>query len=185
MGGVREPENWHRHSIAVSELAHAIADALLEAGIGVDTDYVTIGALLHDIGRSVDCGSLHGWEGFRILQPTPLRRYAPPCVTHWLKGRDYERIMQEGDLPSELVSDILSAGSFESLPLEDKIICVADAMARGDDVVPIEARYVDARERYGSNPWITTNEKLTLEFKQELDRLLGADLYSLFPGLSD
>lgn len=137
------------------------------------------------MGRGIDCGTLHGWEGFRMLQRTPFRRYAPPCVTHWLKGRTDEQILEEGDMPSELVTEILSAGNFESLPLEDKVICIADAMARGDRVVTVKDRYADARKRYGSNTWIETNEKLTLVFKDEIDRLLERDLYSLFPGLSD
>jgi putative nucleotidyltransferase with HDIG domain len=185
LGDIEEPESWHRHSIAVSEIAKPVAEALLDNGVGVDVDYVVIGALLHDIGRGVDCGTLHGWEGYRMLQDTPFRRYAGPCVTHWLKGRSHETITEEGDLPPELVSEILSSGNFKELPLEDKIICVADAMAKSDEIVTIEDRYADARKRYGSNAWIVTNEKLTLVFKDQIDRLLEADLYSLFPDLSD
>jgi hypothetical protein len=146
---------------------------------------VVVGALLHDVGRGIDCGTLHGWEGFKMLSGTQFRRYAGPCVTHWLKGRSFEQIEDEGDLPLETVCEILRAGNFEEMPLEDRIICVADAMAQSDEVVPIEDRYVDARERYGTNAWIETNERLTLEFKKELDDLLETDLYSLFPGLSD
>lgn len=185
LAGTGEPESWHKHSIAVSEIAQTIAGALLAGGAGLDMDYVTLGGLLHDVGRSVDCGTLHGWEGYKLLSHTPLRRYAGPCVTHWLKGRTYEQIIEEGDLPAELVSEIVSAGSFEDLPLEDKIICIADALARGDELVTIEKRYIDARKRYGDNPWVNTNEKLTLGFKRELDNLLDADLYSLFTELSD
>jgi putative nucleotidyltransferase with HDIG domain len=180
-----QPESWQKHSIAVSEIAQAIGEALLENGVDVDIDYVTIAALLHDIGRKVDCGTLHGWEGFKLLAQTPFRRYAPPCVTHWLKGRSHKQILEEGDLDPELVTEILSAGNFEDLPFEDKIICIADALARGDQVVTVKDRYIDARKRYGSNAWIDTNEKLTLEFKEEIDALLGTDLYSLFPELSD
>ncbi len=120
-----------------------------------------------------------------MLSATPFRIYSGPCVTHWLKGRNLEQIEDEGDLSSETVHEILSAGNFEDMPLEDKVICVADAMARSDEVVTIEERYVDARERYGSNAWVETNERLTLEFKKELDDLLETDLYSLFPELSD
>lgn len=120
-----------------------------------------------------------------MLSATPFSRYAGPCVTHWLKGRSFEQIEEEGDLPPETVREILCAGNFDEMPLEDRIICVADAMAQSDEVVPIEDRYVDARERYGTNAWIRTNERLTLQFKKELDDLLETDLYSLFPGLSD
>ncbi len=150
----------------------------------MDIDYIVLGALLHDIGRSVDCGTLHGWEGFKLLAQTPFRRYASPCVTHWLKGRSRQQILDEGDMSPELVTEIMSAGNFEELGLEDRIICIADAMARGDEVVTVKDRYIEARKRYGSNPWIETNEKLTLEFKDEIDILLIRDLYSLFPKLS-
>jgi hypothetical protein len=88
--------------------------------------------------------------------------------------------MKESSLSGKFVREILAKDDFTRLSLEEKIICIADALAMGQRIATVEQRYFDARKRYGRGPWIDTNEKLTIEFKREIDKLLRKDLYSLF-----
>jgi HD superfamily phosphodiesterase len=167
----------------VSQAAEVIARALRARKVAVDVNYCKLAGLLHDVGRKVSHGLLHGYKGYLLLAQTSLTNYAKPCVSHWLKGRSEKQIMNEGFLSRKLVCEILAKDNFTTLSLEEKIICVADALAMGEKFVTIEKRYSDARKRYDDGLWIDTNEKLTLDFKREIDALLGKDLYNLF-GLS-
>jgi len=181
LGGRRPSvvEKWRRHSLATGVLAERIASALKEERI--DRDRTVAGALLHDIGRELSCGVLHGWFGYLLLRSDRrLRACARFCVTHWLKGKTEEEIRRSSDLSENLIRTILAAENFQWLTLEDIVVCVADAMAQGDVLVDIESRYADARTRYGDSVWISENLRRTLEFKKQIDRIIGYDMYSLF-----
>jgi hypothetical protein len=139
------------------------------------------GALLHDIGREVSVGTLHGWYGYLLLSKDKnLISCARYCITHWLKGRTEKEILEQSSLPENLVKKILRKGDFVNLSYEDIVVCVADAMAQDDVLVDIENRYEDARRRYGDTVWVNENYRKTLEFKSRLESILGCSLYSLF-----
>lgn len=171
--------SWQRHSIKVSEAAEVIARALRARGITIDVRFCKVAGLLHDIGRKVSHELLHGYKGYLLLGVTGLAKYAKPCVSHWLKGRSEKQIVKESSLSRKLVQEILAKDNFTTLSLEEKIICIADSLAMGEKFVTVRQRYSDARKRYGGGPWIDTNERLTIKFKREIDKLLGKDLYSL------
>jgi putative nucleotidyltransferase with HDIG domain len=178
--GCAPSASWQRHSIRVSEVAEVIARALRARKVAIDVNYCKLAGLLHDIGRKVSHELLHGYKGYLLLGGTGLAKYAKPCVSHWLKGRSQKQIMKESSLSRKLVQEILAKDNFTTLSLEEKIICVADSLAMGEKFVTVRQRYSDARKRYGGGLWIDTNEKLTIKFKREIDKLLGKDLYSLF-----
>jgi len=167
---------WERHSVAVGLIA-----ARLAAAVGADESLCEAGGYTHDVGRRLSCGVLHGWYGYLMLRAHPrLYVCARFPVTHWLKGRSRDRIEKEGDLSARLVEEILAAGDFDALTVDDKVVSVADAMARSDVLTTVEERYEEAVLRYGRGPWIRTNLALTRGFKAELDRLAGRDVYGLF-----
>jgi len=175
-------EPWVRHSRKTSEVAGRIADALAEAGHKVDPVHVRICGLLHDVGRSVDHGFLHGWEGYQIMMERGFGAYAKCCVSHWFKGRSKKLIHEENvSLETALLEkdiyDEVGAGTFE---LDEKIVALADSMTMIESVVSIDERYDEAEERYGVSPWITGNRRISHALKAEFDTLLGYDLETLW-----
>lgn len=179
-------EKWRRHSLAAGIIAKRIALAVERAGGRADASLTVAGAVLHDIGRELSCGLLHGWYGYLMLRADErFRRCARFCVTHWLKGRKEEEIRRSSTLSEKLIKTIKEAEDFQRLSLEDMVVCVADAMAQGELLVDIERRYADARIRYGNSVWISENLRRTLEFKYSIDGLIGYDLYGLFSGFGE
>jgi putative nucleotidyltransferase with HDIG domain len=61
-------DTWGAHSVAVSQAAGRIAEALQAAGTTVDPALARTGGLLHDIGRSMTHHiSDHAWVGYERL----------------------------------------------------------------------------------------------------------------------
>ncbi|MHC4660653.1 MAG: HD domain-containing protein [Planctomycetota bacterium] len=178
-------EPWVRHSRQAALIAGKIADALAEAGCDVNPEHVRICALLHDVGRSIDHGYLHGWEGCKILRERGFGLYAKCCVSHWFKGRTKETIVAE-NINREIamfeveIHDEVGADTFE---LEEKIVALADSMALVDGVVTIENRYDEAEGRYGKSAWIAGNRRISHILMDEIESLLGNRLETLFPEL--
>jgi putative nucleotidyltransferase with HDIG domain len=178
-------EPWIHHSPRTSEVAGRIADALAEAGQNLDPAYIRICGLLHDVGRSVDHGFLHGWEGYRIMMERGFGAYAKCCVSHWFKGRSKklihdENISLETALLEQDIYDEVGADTFE---LDEKTVALADSMTLVEKVVTIDERYDEAEERYGISPWITGNRRISHALWEEFSTLLGYDLETLFPEL--
>jgi len=168
-------DRWVRHSVRVGEASNSIAESVVEAG-GLDDASFTAGAgLLHDLGRALD-HDRHGWEGYRLLGELGLPGYARVSLTHWLKGRDASQLIEDGLRGEDLVQVLEWAHRFRPLRLEEKIVCVADALVAGDRVVPIEERFRFARERYGDTAWMRRNETLSLAWQGELEVWIGRPL---------
>ena len=74
---------------------------------------------------------------------------------------------------------LFGAFDLDTMTLSEKIISVADSLVRHDQLVPLDERYRDARERYGASRWIGDNERLTRLFIQEIEAHLGSPLYDL------
>lgn len=169
---------WQVHSLATAVLAALIADAVP----GCDRERAVAGALLHDVGRSINCGLYHSLAGYLMLFGSiRLKRYARFCITHWLKGRRRDEVLREGGLEPGFVDFIMGLEDFVNLSVEDLIVNVADSMARRNVVVDISARYEDAMRRYGDTPWIRGNRDRSLAFKVRLDELAGCDIYGVLP----
>ena len=67
LSGYGDNAPWIRHCMAVSRVAHRVA-CLINEKQAIDTRLLTVGALLHDIGRyRTQHPVLHGVEGYRLL----------------------------------------------------------------------------------------------------------------------
>jgi HD superfamily phosphohydrolase YqeK len=181
--GLANPgEPWLVHSRKVAEAAGRIAVALRSSGVPLDVEEITAMALFHDVGRSLDHGHLHGWSGFKILKDAGLCDYARTCVSHWLKGRSVEVVLDESEfLEEDFVRSVFKEAGVSEFTLADKIVSLADSMTRLDEITTVADRYAEARTRYGDSQWMRTNERISLEIKNEFDAIIGRDIYELFP----
>ena len=113
------------HSQNVYEIAMKITRKLEDAGITVNKDLVTMGALLHDIGRSQTHGIRHAIEGAEIAR----QRGFPPAVVsiiehHIGAGIDKEEAQVLGLPPKEYIPQTL----------EEEIVAHADNLSGIRDI---------------------------------------------------
>ena len=131
-------------------------------------------AWLHDIGRARTHERRHTIEGFRLLAAEGHPGYAPPCVSHYTKGRTRAEV---GD--DEFGRELWSACDLETFGDEERLIALADGMAARDKRVRLEARYDDLRERYGASPFLDRSLQLGQALLAEFEERSGKPLYRL------
>lgn len=107
-----------KHCLATQEKAIHIARKV-SSTLNVDMKLVSIGALLHDIGRARVHDITHGFEGGRIL----LSEGFPIQIV-----RIVERHVLGGFTPAEARLVGLPSRSFLPRTFEEKIVCVADKL---------------------------------------------------------
>lgn len=129
------------HSLAVKKVADVFAHDLVEKGYEVDTKLVSIGALLHDIGRftcepKTKESIKHGIEGARILRELGFERLARVAERHIGAGITTKDIKEQGlELPEE---------DFVPVTIEEKIIAHADNLVFGSRI----GKFEEVVERY-------------------------------------
>lgn len=107
----------------------AVADQIVSRIDGADRDLVTAGALLHDIGRSVDHSIMHAYYGAQIVSrlglPEPL---VDIVLKHTGAGLDQTDVQEMG----------LPEGDYIPHTLEEKIVAHADNLVSDNRVVSHE-----------------------------------------------
>ena len=141
----------YNHSLKVAEVAMNIGKALLKAGLMPDLAVIRAAALLHDIAKGQ---SEHEAIGRRML---------------------YE--MGFGKIGDIVAMHMNLAESIQSVPLEAKVVYLADKYVNGASLLSIEERYQSSSHRFGLTPEIEANimrgKLQALNVKQELETLLG------------
>ncbi len=111
------------HALAVEGLAVAMAMRAKEMGLSVDVELVSLGALLHDIGRSVTQDLHHAHVGADLLrQPPPWPE--PVC-------RIAETHTGAGLTPEDAKSAGLPPRDYMPTSLEERIVAHADNLHSG------------------------------------------------------
>jgi uncharacterized protein (TIGR00295 family) len=132
---------WIRHCIAVSRVAASMAEIIAPKS-GIDTNYLTVGALLHDIGRyKTHDPILHGVEGYRLLVGLGHRREAFICASHVLCGMPAAEAVLHG-LPDQ---------DFIPATLEQRLVPLIDGMVEFDRPTTLERRFTSISARYQGN----------------------------------
>ena len=164
------PENVRRHCIKVAEIAKRIAERIRSRGVEVDVDAVVKGALLHDLGRAIThapfehfiiSGELLRKEGFD-------EKIVRIAERHFSAGVDEEDAKRLG---------LRVVKSFMPETLEEKIVCYADKVTRGEEEIPFEEflkRLDELEKEHPETAWFTkkTRERI-LKIREELERLGG------------
>lgn len=113
-----------RHCLAVERTALLIANRIITNGRRLDLDLVSVGGLLHDIGRSKTHGIEHGIEGGRILRGMGLEDLARFAECHIGAGIPAEEAKKLG----------LPARNFLPRSIEEKVVAYADKLVFGNRV---------------------------------------------------
>lgn len=146
-----------QHSLKVADIALLISRALNDSGHRTDIDAVRAAAMLHDIAKGQP---EHDAVGGRILESMGFGSIGGIVAVHTdLPGRDAD------------------------IPLESKIIFLADKFVDGTALVSIEARYRAANDRFATSPEIEANiatrKARALAVKHELELQVGYPLEKL------
>lgn len=149
-----------KHSILVADIAREIVSSF-NPKIKVDLHLVEIGALLHDIGRSVTHGVKHGSVGAEMLEKLGY----PSSLVSLVRNHVGAGIPRE-----EAIT--LGLPPIDHLPttIEEKLVCYADKLASGSVHVPLEKALETLAEDLGSeHPSLTRLRRL----HQEITELAG------------
>ena len=117
-----------KHSILVADVAREIVSSI-NPRIKVDLHLVEVGALLHDVGRSVTHGVKHGSIGAEMLKKMGYPdRLVSLVRNHVGAGIPCEEAIALGLAPIDHVPSTI----------EEKLVCYADKLASGSVRVPFE-----------------------------------------------
>lgn len=149
------------HCKAVSKLALKIAHVLKRKGFNIDMTLVEIGALLHDIGRSVTHTVHHAVIGADLAEKANL----PNSVISIIK-----RHVGGGITADEAEALGWPRDVYVPVTLEEKIVAYADKLIEHADVAPIEVT-IEKLRREGKHEAAERVRKLY----DEITSLMGGD----------
>jgi len=151
------------HCKDVASLALDIARACLRAGARVDLRLIEVGALLHDIGRSMTHSIEHVFLGAELAEEMGLdERLVRIVLTHSC-----------GVSPGLAEEMGLAPEACEPKTLEEKIIAYADKLVGGRRVLAFEEALNKLVEELGPDHPAVKN---LLKIRGELLALLGGEL---------
>lgn len=111
-------ESVIRHCLTVERTALLIANRILASGHEIDLQLVSVGGLLHDIGRSRTHTIEHGVEGGKILRKMGLKDLARFAEHHIGAGIPAEEARELG----------LPARDFIPETIEEKVVAYSDKL---------------------------------------------------------
>jgi CTP:molybdopterin cytidylyltransferase MocA len=153
------PAGMHDHAQAVAGLAVALAEALNQAGRGLDVGLVQAAALLHDLAKG--------------------RRGHDRVGARWLARMGYGRVA--GVVAAHID---LTLGSGEPIG-EAQVVFLADKMMQGDQRVSLPERFEAGLKRYGRDPAARAAVQQRLEnalaMQQRVEAALGRPIGDIIP----
>jgi len=159
------------HSILVAKIVRILGEILKERGYPVDVDSAEIGALLHDIGRSVSWGVDHCYHGYRILK-TEAPGYENYALRHVGAGLSHEEAGSLG-LPEDL--------NYMPQTLEEKLVAYADNIVYADKFMgPDRCEERFKRELGGNHPGYIRIVNLNRFFERIIGREELHRVFDLF-----
>lgn len=127
------------HCLAVSEHATEIAEKLVASGKKVDVELVTIGGLLHDLGRCRSHGIDHAVIGATIAVELGL----DPLIVNIIKKHIGAGITLEEAKELALPQD-----DYIPLTIEEKIVAHADNFTSGDTRITMSELMEKMKKRH-------------------------------------
>jgi uncharacterized protein len=173
-----------QHSRVVADVAERIARALAEGRQGIDIERIRVNALLHDLGRARTHGNYHGWVGYAMLRHRGLAHAGRGCVTHWLRGLDYEQILTLSSIRPRFLRRVFEELDLPALAIEDHVVSVADFSVAHTAIVSLEEREADLVQRYGDSRWLRRNAAVAREHRDLLERAMGRPLTDVVPEIA-
>ena len=149
--------NIREHSFRVMEVASFLGEALAEAGFDLHLPLVTVGALLHDLGKTQCLGTCnnHAELGAKFLEELGYLHAAQVVREH---------VHLDGSI-------------MDPRPLrEAEVVNYADKRVLHEEVVTLAARFADLKVRYGRTPEALARIQATEVRTQALEEKLFAPL---------
>lgn len=155
------PGNIIRHCEAVYRKARDIAYNIKDADI--DLDLVKAGALLHDIGRSIEHTLAHAALGADLLRdlgyPESLARICEKHIMGGLTDEDAER-------------ENIPVRDYIPKTIEEKIVSLADKYVSGTTYVSIDERFQKWIDKYGENEFLRVQIEKVKKMEDDVLRLI-------------
>ena len=175
-------DGWIDHSICVGNTASKIAEALNNVNYNLDVDKIKTLGYIHDIGKMVGKFKNHVMNGYEFLKSKGYDEdYCNICLTHSYLNNDIN--CTAGGIPSDIPfrTEFIKKHQYT---LEEKIINLCDLMCTST-VNTIDKRLIDILIRRGAYSNTQYHMKETYKLKDYFDKLLGYNLYDLFPEIKD
>jgi len=153
---------WIRHCLAVAQVAKRIGE-IMAPRCALDTEYLTTGALLHDIGRyKTHDPILHGVEGYRLLTGLGHHREAFICASHILCGMASAEAAYYGLPPKDFLPNTV----------EERLVPLIDGMVEFDRPTTFVRRCESIAQRYkGNELFLQRFSDAATKAKEFLDQL--------------
>ncbi|MDF1557241.1 MAG: TIGR00295 family protein [ANME-2 cluster archaeon] len=127
-----------KHCLTVAEHSRELANKVKKNGHPIDVELVFIGALLHDIGRSITHDIKHAVEGALLGREHGLN----PSII-----RIIETHIGAGIADTEAKSQGLPQGNYIPSTIEEKIVAHADNLVDDKRIVSISEKVDKLREK--------------------------------------
>jgi len=164
---VKLQENIVNHVIATEKLALKTSELikLNNPSIEINTDLISSGALLHDIGRSVTHSIKHAIEGVKIARKYNMPKEILPIIErHIGAGISKKRAVQLGLPPKDYIP----------VSLEEKIVSNSDNLLYGDKRRKLQSLYlklISLKDEEAAKRVLKLNEELSKLAHFNLDEL--------------
>lgn len=147
------------HCIAVANLALTTAKTIQDRGFDVDIYLVEVGAILHDVGRSITHAVDHAVVGAKIAKKAGL----PESIISIIKRHVGGGITQNEARNLGWVNDV-----YIPITYEEKIVAYADKLIEKSKIAPIE----NTIEKLLKEKKIEASERVRI-LSNEIKTLLG------------
>jgi uncharacterized protein len=149
-----------QHCLAVEHMALKIAKKIRKNDYDIDLKSVSIGALLHDIGRAKTHGVEHGVVGAEMLRKMGLRKFARFAENHIGAGISAAEARKLG-LPEK---------DFMPRTLEEKVVTYADKRISRKREISCEEAVQWFKTEFGNDhPSVGRFEALHSEIQKLMD----------------
>jgi hypothetical protein len=119
-----------------------------------------------------------------MLRHRGLAREGRGCVTHWLRGLDYDEILTLGSIRPRFLRRVFDELDLPALGVEDHVVSVSDFSVAHTTVVSLEEREADLVKRYGDSRWLRRNAAVAREHRAMLETAMGRPLTEVVPELA-
>lgn len=185
--GMAKNDDWIAHSICVGNTAGIIAKAL-----NLDEDYAKTLGYIHDIGKRFGWNSYegvipHAINGYNYLKSLGYDdKYAGICIKHSFLNNDINCLANDRDYTDSTNEkyNFIKSYILKEYTIYEKIINLCDLMCT-TKLQSLEQRLIDLLLRHGV--YKNTHYHLieVYKLKENLDNLLGYNLYNLFPEIKE